>query len=95
MSKKQKEFIIMDVLILSYGDSYHIEFLSYRICTNQWTGFYMIGTFVMKELTGQITADVIDCYKKNNICDVLDDMTKYYHSIDLTVNSFITEVPIM
>ena len=25
MSKKQKEFIIMDVLILSYGDSYHIE----------------------------------------------------------------------
>ena len=55
----------------------------------------MIGTFVMKELTGQTTVDVIDCYKKNNICDVLDDMTKYYHLIDLTVNSFITEVPIM
>ena len=37
----------------------------------------MIGTFIMKELTGQTTVDVIDCYKKNNICDVLDDMTKY------------------
>ena len=63
-------------------NSFIRRFLSYRnqsidFCTNQWSGFYMIGTFVMKELTGQTTVDVIDCYKKNNICDVLDDMTKY------------------
>ena len=36
-------------------------------CPNQWTGSYMIWTSVMRELTDQTTADVIDCYKKNNI----------------------------
>ena len=34
----------------SYGGPYHIE-ISPLICSaNQWTGFYMIGTIVMKEL---------------------------------------------
>ena len=37
-------------LTLYDGNSHHIE-TSPLICrTNQWTGFYMMGTFVMKEL---------------------------------------------
>ena len=33
------------------GGSYHIETSPFICSANQWTGFYMIGTSVMKELT--------------------------------------------
>ena len=32
------------------GDPYHIETSPLTCKANQWTGFYMIGTTVMKEL---------------------------------------------
>ena len=44
----------------------------------------------MDVFTGQTTADVIDCYKKNNMCVVYVDanMIKYYQPLDLTVNGY-------
>ena len=44
----------------------------------------------MDVFTGQTTADVIDCYKKNNMCVVYvpANMTKYYQPLDLTVNGY-------
>ena len=32
------------------GDPYHIETSPFIYSANQWTGFYMIGTSVIKEL---------------------------------------------
>ena len=45
---------------------------------------------IMDVFTGQTTADVIDCYKKNNMCVVYvpANMTKYYQPLDLTVNGY-------
>ena len=45
---------------------------------------------VMDVFTGQMTKDVLDLYKKNNIVitNVPPNMTKFYQPLDLTVNGF-------
>ena len=43
--------MIKDVLLLIFHDGgpYHIKASSLICSANQWTGFYMVGTSVMKE----------------------------------------------
>ena len=48
--EKQLNFKLFAVKLFHDIGSYHIE-TSPLICyANQWTGFYMIGTYVMKQL---------------------------------------------
>ena len=42
--------INLTTLLFFQGSSYHIETSSLICFANQWTGFYMMGPFVMKEL---------------------------------------------
>ena len=46
--------MIKDVLLLIFHDGgpYHIKASSLICSANQWTGFYMVGTSVKKELRG-------------------------------------------
>ena len=43
---------------------------------------------IMDIFTGQMTSEVLDSYKSQNICviNVPANMTKYYQPLDLTVN---------
>ena len=42
--------INLATLLFFHGSSYHIETSSLICFANQWTGFYMLGTSVVKEL---------------------------------------------
>ena len=42
------------------GSSYHIETSPLVCCANQWTGFYMIGTPIKKEI---ILCDISICFR--------------------------------
>ena len=42
------------------GGSYHIETSPLNCIANQWTGFYMVGTSVMKKLNGHTIKSIIE-----------------------------------
>ena len=51
--------IFLILRCLKYSENFNCSSLGYHLgmefCTNQWTGLYMIGTSIMKELTTLIT----------------------------------------
>ena len=48
--KDRKNERSLELLTLTYGGPYHIADGLFICRANQWTGFYMVGTSVMKDL---------------------------------------------
>ena len=46
----QMENIWQLLTFFHFGGPYHVETSPLNCSANQWTGFYMIGTYIMKEL---------------------------------------------
>ena len=67
------------------GDSCHIE-------TSQWTDFYIIGTFIIKELKETF---IWRWTCKPLLVTTITYITKNAHTTRAELNSFMTEIPVI
>ena len=74
------------------GGPYHVETSPLIYSANQWTGFYKIGTFVIKELKTKSEEVVQRCYVKQVFAKFIEKLhlrSLCQYSCRLTACSFI------